>query len=64
MRLTTFWSRLESVVGESYASSWADMQVLGGLGNRTVNEALADGMAAKEVWAAVHAYLELPESER
>lgn len=64
MRLTEFWSRMEDALGAGYARFWASSQVLGGLGNRTVDEALAAGVPAKEVWAAVWKDLGLPARER
>ena len=39
--------------GETYAESVAKDQVLAELGDRTVNQALADGVEAKTVWRAV-----------
>lgn len=64
MRLTEFRERLEAAVGPAQVGVWASMQVLPQLGNRTVEEAIADGVGAKQVWAAVHDYLGLPASER
>ncbi len=39
--------------GEVYAESWAKDYVIADLGGRTVEQALADGVAAKRVWHAV-----------
>lgn len=39
--------------GDIYAESWARDYVIADLGGRTVNQALAEGVAAKEVWRAV-----------
>ncbi len=39
--------------GEAYAESWAKDYVIAGLGGRTVEQALAEGVAAKRVWQAV-----------
>ena len=39
--------------GEAYAASVAQDYVIGSLGSRTVNQALADGEDAKVVWRAV-----------
>lgn len=64
MRHTEFWDRMEAALGPAYARSWASMQVLGELGGRTVDEALAAGIAPKQVWRAVWAVLELPAQER
>lgn len=64
MRHTEFWARMELVLGSSYASVWAQQQVLGDLGGRTVDQALADGEPPKLVWRAVAESLSLPESQR
>src|SRR3954453_19586052 len=50
MRHTEFWARMERVLGAAYVRTWAEQQVLGDLGNRTVEEALAAGEPPKEVW--------------
>ena len=55
---------MESALGEAYARVWAETQVIGGLGSRTVVEALDAGAAPKEVWREVWQVLELPASER
>ncbi len=64
MRLTDFWSRMESALGAGYAQSWAHDHVLAALGGRTVDEALAAGVPPKEVWRAVWVALGLPARER
>ena len=45
MRHTEFWDRMEAALGPAYARSWASLQVIGELGGRTVDEALAAGIA-------------------
>jgi len=64
MRLTEFWARMDHHLGPAYARTWAETQVVQELDGRTVVEALADGEAAKVVWRAVWARLNLPPSER
>lgn len=51
-------------LGASYSRTWASTVVMGELGGRTAEQALADGWSTKEVWRAVWAVLELPDSER
>ncbi len=46
--------------GPAYAPSVATDQVLGSLGGRTVEQALADGEDVKVVWRAVYADLDVP----
>ncbi len=50
--------------GEAYADSVAKDHVLGGLGGRTVNQALADGEDAKVVWRAVSDDFRVPDRLR
>jgi hypothetical protein len=44
VRLTVFWERMRAQFGDSYADSVAKDFVLAGLGGRTVDQALADGV--------------------
>jgi len=53
MRLSEFWKRMKSHFGDQYADSWAHDYVIADLGGRTVVQALAEGVGAKEVWHAV-----------
>ncbi|MDS1271680.1 DUF3046 domain-containing protein [Lipingzhangella sp. LS1_29] len=64
MRLSLFWQRMHAEFGETYAHSLARDHVLGQLGSRTVEQALADGVSAKEVWQAVCTEFDLPASVR
>jgi hypothetical protein len=50
--------------GEAYAESVAKDFVLSGLGDRTVNRALADGEDAKVVWRAVSETFNVPDRLR
>jgi hypothetical protein len=64
MRLTEFWERMRAQFGDSYAESVAKDFVLSGLGGRTVDQALADGVDAKTVWRAVCEAFDVPERLR
>ena len=64
MRLTEFWARMREQFGDTYAESVAKDFVLSGLGDRTVNRALADGEDAKVVWRAVVETFNVPERLR
>jgi hypothetical protein len=64
VRLTEFWRRMHAVFGEGYADSWARDVTIADLDGRTVAEALADGIAAKQVWRAVCRQVEVPGSLR
>jgi hypothetical protein len=64
VRLTEFWERMERHLGPAYARSWAQDQVIGSLGSRSVNEALRAGEDPKVIWRAVCDVLKLPAKER
>jgi hypothetical protein len=64
MRHTEFWARMEQALGPAYAPVWARQQVITALEGRTVDQALAAGVAPKVVWRAVADVLELPASLR
>jgi hypothetical protein len=51
--LTDLWQRLEATFGPGYAESVARDQVVAQLGGRTINQALAAGDEAADVWRAV-----------
>ena len=64
MRLTLFWERMSAQFGEAYAHSVAKDYVLAGLGDRTIDRALADGEDVKKVWRAVCDSFNVPETLR
>ncbi|MDA0563963.1 DUF3046 domain-containing protein [Streptomonospora sp. S1-112] len=64
MRISQFWQRMYDQFGEGYADSLARDHVIEGLGSRTVQQALADGVSAKEVWRAVCDTFDLPAAAR
>lgn len=53
MRLTVFWELMTERFGPGYVDSFARDHVMSELDGRTVVQALAAGVAAKEVWVAV-----------
>jgi DUF3046 family protein len=64
VRLTAFWERMHAQFGEAYAASVAQDYVIAVLGDRTVNQALSDGVAVVTVWRGVCEAFELPERVR
>jgi hypothetical protein len=64
MRLTVFWDKMRAQFGDAYAASVASDYVLSGLGGRTVEQALAEGVEPKTVWRAVCEAFEIPERSR
>jgi hypothetical protein len=55
---------METRFGAAYADSVARDQVIGKLGHRTIQQALADGESAKDVWRAVCEHFEIPVADR
>ena len=55
---------MDEQFGSAYARSWAADTVLAELSGRTVVQALEQGEAAKDVWRAVVAHLDLPATLR
>jgi hypothetical protein len=51
--MSHFWTLMNDEFGESYAGSLARDHVLGALGNRTLLEAIRDGVPPRDVWEAV-----------
>ena len=64
VRLSEFWNRMRNHFGEGYAESVAHDQVLKSLGGRTVDQALAAGEEAKQVWRAVCEEFDVPAGRR
>jgi hypothetical protein len=62
--LTEFWKRMRGRFGDSYADSVARDLVIAQLSGRTVEQALAAGVPAKEVWHAVCEATDVPVHER
>ncbi len=55
---------MDDEFGAGYAASVAHDQVLGALGGRTADEALAAGVPPADVWEAVCAAMDVPPSRR
>jgi hypothetical protein len=64
VRLSEFWIRMDDHFGAGYARSVAHDHVLQVLGGRTVDQALAAGIPAKQVWRAVCTEFEVPARKR
>jgi hypothetical protein len=63
VKLTEFWRRMEARFGAAYARSVAADYRLPELGS-TIDEALAGGADAKDVWRAVCAEFDMPSTLR
>jgi len=64
VRLTDFWSRMRQQFGEAYVDAFARNHVFSDLGGRTVQEALAAGIDARQVWQAVCGSFDVPPKLR
>ena len=64
MNETELWERLRHHLGAGYYRVWAAEHNLADLGGRTVVEAIAAGVASKDVWRAAWVALELPPRDR
>jgi hypothetical protein len=64
VRLTAFWDLMRAQFGDAYAESVAKDYVIAAIGDRTVNQALADGEDVKAVWRGVCEAFHLPERVR
>jgi hypothetical protein len=64
MTETELWLRLQQHLGPAYCRVWAGEYSLAELKDRTVAQALRDGVPCKRIWRAVWAALELPVRER
>ncbi|MDQ1708878.1 MAG: hypothetical protein QOG49_263 [Frankiaceae bacterium] len=64
MKISEFWRRMEQRFGARYAASVAQDLVISQLGGRTVAGALADGVAPKQIWAAVCEAVDVPLADR
>jgi hypothetical protein len=64
VRLSEFWRLAEGELGPSYARSVTATQVVGRLGHRTPDEALADGVPPRDVWEALCDVMDVPPERR
>ncbi len=64
MRHSQFWTLLREEFGEAYAASLARDHTFAALGDRTAEQALADGIPPRDVWSAVCADFDVPPARR
>ena len=62
--MSHFWSLMRDEFGPDYADSLARDHVLGALDNRTVLQALEEGVPPRVVWEALCVDLDVPEARR
>ncbi|MDO5626687.1 MAG: DUF3046 domain-containing protein [Mobilicoccus sp.] len=64
MRESEFWTLMSDEFGEVYARVVASDQHLGSLGDRTVAEAIDQGVPPRRVWEALCVHMDVPEERR
>jgi hypothetical protein len=64
MRITVFRRLMAEEFGATRAAMLAADHVFSGLGGRTIDQALDDGVPAKEIWREVCAEFEVPKERR
>ena len=64
MRLTHFWELMNAEFGPTYAVTLAQDHYVTALGNRTAQEALADGIPPRQIWEALCEDLGVPTERR
>jgi hypothetical protein len=64
VRLSEFWQLLEDEFGADYARTVARDVVVGALGGRTAEQALAAGLRPREVWDGLCDAMDVPVERR
>ncbi|GAA4528695.1 DUF3046 domain-containing protein [Amycolatopsis samaneae] len=64
MRITVFRRLMAEEFGPGRAETLSKDHVFSGLGGRTVEQALAEGTSAKEIWREVCAAFDVPPERR
>jgi hypothetical protein len=64
VRISEFWELVDGEFGRAHGRSLVHDHVLFRLGNRTAEQALADGEDTRDVWFALCDALDVPESRR
>jgi hypothetical protein len=64
MREAELRGRLDQHLSYPYSLLWAQTYVMAGLGQRTVDEAIAAGLPYKEIWRCAWVELELADCYR
>lgn len=64
MRHSDFWRLVDEEFGAGYGRTLVRDQVLGGLGHRTGEQALAAGEAPRTVWLALCDEMDVPQERR
>ena len=60
MKASEFWDLMREEFGSAYAATLAREHVVSALGERTADQALAEGVDPRDVWLALVADLGVP----
>jgi hypothetical protein len=64
VRLSEFWTLVDDEFGRAHGRTLTKDHVLFELGNRTAEQAIADGEPLRTVWLALCAALDVPPERR
>jgi hypothetical protein len=64
MRISEFWELVNDEFGRTRGQTLVRELVLFELGNRTAEQALADGIPVRDVWVAMCDALDVPHARR
>jgi hypothetical protein len=64
VRLSEFWTLVDDEFGRAHGRTLARDHVLFELGNRTAEQALADGVPERTIWFAMCDALDVPPERR
>ena len=64
MRVSEFWDLVDAEFGRAHGRTLVRDHVLFELGNRTAEQAIADGEPLRTVWFALCEALDVPEERR
>lgn len=64
MRLSELWRLIEDEFGTGYGHHLAGSHVLHALGDRTVQQALEDGVPPRDAWEALCVDMDVPPERR
>lgn len=64
VRYREFWDLVDDVFGRAYGRTLAHDQVLNELGDRTVSQAIEDGVEPRFIWHVLCDALDVPANKR
>ena len=64
MRISEFWRLMDDEFGAGYSRVLSSSLVLGAVGGRTADQALAAGVSPRAVWLAICELQDVPQERR